>query len=193
MVDKCLLENVLDSRSYLKALVETTYPVLRMLEKIVIPGLKDLMEMFRLRLKTFHFLITELSKIWWKPISENVVEVLNSRIYPRKLVETTGVHLRMLKKFLIQKITSETVILLYSRAYLKDLVETTHLFLRMLEKFTKTNNHLIVQGRQRKRKKKAKKGISERFLLCICVSPPSPQCLKKIQAQVLEWIPHKPM
>lgn len=51
-----------------------------------------------------------------------------------------------------------------SRAYLKDLVETTHLFLRMLEKFTKTNNHLIVQAKKRKRRKKAKKGIGGRFL-----------------------------
>ena len=54
-----------------------------------------------------------------------------------------------------------------SRAYLKDLVETTHLFLRMLEKFTKTNNHLIVQAKKRKCRKKAKKGIGGRFL-CLC-------------------------
>ena len=55
-----------------------------------------------------------------------------------------------------------------SRAYLKDLVETTHLFLRMLEKFTKTNNHLIVQAKKRKRRKKAKKGIGG-IVLYLCV------------------------
>nr|XP_058163942.1 protein timeless homolog isoform X2 [Dasypus novemcinctus] len=40
------------------------------------------------------------------------------------------------------------------RSFLRDLVETTHLFLKMLERFCRNRGNLIVQNKQKKRKKK---------------------------------------
>ncbi|XP_037703014.1 protein timeless homolog isoform X2 [Choloepus didactylus] len=40
------------------------------------------------------------------------------------------------------------------RSFLRDLVETTHLFLKMLERFCRSRGNLIVQNKQKKRKKK---------------------------------------
>ncbi|XP_076967171.1 protein timeless homolog isoform X2 [Tamandua tetradactyla] len=40
------------------------------------------------------------------------------------------------------------------RSFLRDLVETTHLFLKMLERFCRSRRNLVVQNKQKKRKKK---------------------------------------
>ncbi len=52
------------------------------------------------------------------------------------------------------KINLRYFLSLFRRGFLKDLIETTHMFLKMLEVYCKSNTHLVVQGKKRKKQKK---------------------------------------